>query len=144
MMAGLTARRYCSRWRVPLSSLAIALRSDSNASRSLILWRRATSSSTSCFLVFLSSSLEAAAAGAAPGAGASCSGLPLRLSASYMVNASSEEDYQPPNTPLLKRSARAVRRGVYSAQINTNTRSSDKLFTAIVYLQLRQLSLSLL
>jgi hypothetical protein len=31
----------------------------------------------------------------------------------------------------------------YSAQINTNTRSSDKLFTAIVYLQLRQLSLSL-
>src|SRR5512141_1962753 len=90
MIAGLPARRYCSRWRVPFSSLAIALRSDSNASRSLILWRRPASSSTSCFLVFLSSSLEAVAAGAAPGARTSCLGLPVRLSASYIVNASSE------------------------------------------------------
>src|SRR6185503_2908221 len=83
MIAGLTARRYCSRWRVPFSSLAIALRSDSKASRSLTRWRRAEISSTNCFLVFLSSSDEAAD-GATPGAGTSCFGLPVRLSASYI------------------------------------------------------------
>jgi hypothetical protein len=60
-----------------------------------------------------------------------------------MVNASSKEDYQPPNTPLLREVSFGGQTRGYSAQINTNTRSSDKLFTAIVYLQLRQLSLSL-
>src|SRR5678816_2459305 len=114
MIAGLTARRYCSRWRVPFSSLAIALRSNSNASRSLILWRRPASSSTSCFLVFLSSSLEAVAVGAAPGAGTSCLGLPVRLSASYIVNASSEEDCQPPDTPLLREISLGGQTRVYS------------------------------
>src|SRR5262249_21879941 len=140
MIAGLTASRYCRRWRVPLSSFAIALRSDSNASRSLILWRSAASSSTSCFLVFLSSSVEAIAA-AAPGAGTSCLGLPVRLSASYIANPSSQGGLPTAGYAALERvQLGRGRRGAYSAQFNTNPRSSDNPFTAIVYLRLRQLS----